>query len=183
MFFVIWSTRHREYILKISTSSITWSRSHVGQKTLSDQCETPKMWSATQSEFDLMEDVVGQVSNQSGVVSKRGGMTFFFPAKKFHEIFTKDATTNAECFGDNYDVIGHIVWQPCWKKGKTLDLCIFKTAQWKKKLETWQVKYSAWEKSVIFFWWCHKWLRFDVIIAHVKRFILSVWKMLRVISG
>ena len=40
----------------------------------------------------------------------------------------------------NYDVICHVVWQPCWKSGKTLDLCISKTT-WRKKfkLGTWQV--------------------------------------------
>ena len=32
------------------------------------------------------------------------------------------ATTHVECFNDNYDIIGHVVWQPCWKNGKTLDL-------------------------------------------------------------
>ena len=26
-----------------------------------------------------------------------------------------------ECFNDNFDVIGHVVWQPYWKNGKTLD--------------------------------------------------------------
>jgi len=28
------------------------------------------------------------------------------------EIFTIGATTHAECFNDNYDVVGHVVWQP-----------------------------------------------------------------------
>ena len=56
------------------------------------------------------------------------------------EIFTIGATTHAECFNDNYDVIGHVVWHPYWKNGKTLDLCISDTAPRKKlKLSTWQV--------------------------------------------
>ena len=38
------------------------------------------------------------------------------------KIFTIAATTHVECFNHNYDVIGHVVWQPCWKNGKTLDL-------------------------------------------------------------
>ena len=45
-----------------------------------------------------------------------------------------------ECVNDNYDVTGHVVWQACWKNGKTLDLCISETAPWKKfKLDTCQV--------------------------------------------
>ena len=54
-FFLRLSTRHWEYWLKISTSSVTWSHSHVGQKTLSDERETPKTWSATHSEFHLIK--------------------------------------------------------------------------------------------------------------------------------
>ena len=38
------------------------------------------------------------------------------------KIFTRGVNTHVECFNDNNDVIGHIVWQPYWKKGKTLDL-------------------------------------------------------------
>ena len=50
------------------------------------------------------------------------------------------ATTHVECFKYNYDIIGHVVWQPRWKKGKTLDLCIYETTQRKElKLGTWQV--------------------------------------------
>ena len=26
---------------------------------------------------------------------------------------------------DDYDIIGNVGWQPCWKNGKTLDLCIY----------------------------------------------------------
>ena len=36
----------------------------------------------------------------------------------WHESFTIGATTHVECFYDNYDVIGHVLLQPCWKKGK-----------------------------------------------------------------
>ena len=56
------------------------------------------------------------------------------------KIFTRGATTHAECFNDNYDVIGHVAWQPCWRKGKKLDLCISETTP-RKKLEfgTWHV--------------------------------------------
>ena len=50
--------------------------------------------------------------------------TFFSATTcQIHTIFTTGATTRAECFNDNDDVIGHVVWQPCLKKkGKTLDL-------------------------------------------------------------
>ena len=34
------------------------------------------------------------------------------------EIFTIDATTHVEWFNDNDDVMGHVVWQPYWKKRK-----------------------------------------------------------------
>ena len=38
-----------------------------------------------------------------------------------------------------YDIIGHVLCQPCWTKGKTLDLCISETASRKKlKLGTQQ---------------------------------------------
>ena len=39
------------------------------------------------------------------------------------------------------------------------------------------VKYSPWETSVIIFWWCHRWFRYDVIISQVERFIRSVWQL------
>ena len=71
-----------------------------------------------------------QVSDQCGVLSKRGSMFFFFPPYKFHKIFTIDVITHVECFCDDYEVIDHVVWQPCWKKGKTLDFCILETAPW-----------------------------------------------------
>ena len=41
------------------------------------------------------------------------------------KIFTIGATTHVEYFDDNYDVIGHVVWQPCWKNVKTLDLYLW----------------------------------------------------------
>ena len=44
------------------------------------------------------------------------------------KIFTISVTTRVECFNDNYGVIGHVVWQPCWKKEKTLDVCISESA-------------------------------------------------------
>ena len=50
----------------------------------------------------------------------------------WNEIFTIGATTHVECFNYNYDIIGHIVWQPCWKSQKILDLCISETTQRKK---------------------------------------------------
>ena len=49
-------------------------------------------------------------------------------------------TTYVECFNDNYDIIGHVVWQPCWKNRKTLDLCVSETTpRTKLKLGTQQV--------------------------------------------
>jgi len=51
-------------------------------------------------------------------------------------IFTIGANTHVKCWNDNYKVIGHMVWQPCWDKrsnvgplspkplhGKKLKLC------------------------------------------------------------
>ena len=65
--------------------------------------------------------------------------------------FTRVATAHVECFNDNYDIIGHVVWQPCWKKGKTLDLCISETAPW-LKIETWNMTSTPpWGIRVIFF--------------------------------
>ena len=55
-----------------------------------------------------------------------------FPPQLLVELrqhFHHGATTHVECSNDNYDIIGHMVWQPCWKNGKTLDLCISETAQ------------------------------------------------------
>ena len=61
------------------------------------------------------------------------------PLVRLRRNLTTGVTTHVECFNDNYDVIGHVVWQPCWKKEK-LDQCISKTAPWKKlKLGTCQV--------------------------------------------
>ena len=45
-----------------------------------------------------------------------------------------------------------------------------------EEIETCHVKYSPWEISGISFLICHRWLRYDVIIAYVKRFIQSIWK-------
>ena len=39
-------------------------------------------------------------------------------------IFKIGATSHVECLNDKYDVIGDVVWQPYWKNGKNLDLCI-----------------------------------------------------------
>ena len=47
------------------------------------------------------------------------------------EISIIGAPTHVERFNDNYDVIGHVVCQPCWKNGKTLGLCT------KENIETW----------------------------------------------
>ena len=33
--------------------------------------------------------------------------------------FTIGATTHVECFNVNCDMTGHVMWQPCWKKGET----------------------------------------------------------------
>ena len=41
------------------------------------------------------------------------------------EILTIGATTHVECLNHNYDVIGHMVWQSCWKNGKNLDLYLW----------------------------------------------------------
>jgi len=77
-----------------------------------------------------------------------------------HEIFTKGASTHAECFNDHY-VIGYVVWQPCWKKGKTFDLCISETTRWTKlKLGTCEVL-LMWNK-------CDVYIFSDVRDAFVK---------------
>ena len=53
------------------------------------------------------------------------------------KFFAIGASTHVECFNDNYVVIGHVVLQPYWKIGKTLDRCISETAPRKKlKLDT-----------------------------------------------
>ena len=60
--------------------------------------------------------------------------------KPYIEIVIIDATTQVKCLCDNNGVIGHVVCQPCWKKRKTLDFCISKTALLKKfKLGTCEV--------------------------------------------
>ena len=67
-------------------------------------------------------------------------------ARRIETIFSIEATTHVECYNDNYDVIGHMVWQPCLgKNGKTLDLCISETAPSKKIRNLAHVKYSPWE--------------------------------------
>ena len=57
------------------------------------------------------------------------------------KIFNIGATIRVECFNHNYDVIVHVVWQPCWKNGeKKLWISISETAPRKKlKLGTRQV--------------------------------------------
>uniref|UniRef100_A0A8C4Q0P0 Reverse transcriptase domain-containing protein n=1 Tax=Eptatretus burgeri TaxID=7764 RepID=A0A8C4Q0P0_EPTBU len=62
-----------------------------------------------------------------------GCLSVWLSAQNFHvflrnrladcdEIFTIGGTNHVECFRVNYDVIGHVVWQPCWKNGKPLNL-------------------------------------------------------------
>ena len=65
------------------------------------------------------------------------------------EIFTIGATPHVKCFNDNYDIIGHVVWQSCLKNGKTLDLYLWNRT--KEKIETWHIgKYPTWGISAIF---------------------------------
>ena len=61
---------------------------------------------------------------------------------------TEDTGQNSQLYNStmsprcNYEgiLIGCMVWQPCWKNGKTLDLCISETAPRKKrKLGTYKV--------------------------------------------
>ena len=68
----------------------------------------------------------------------------------WNEIFTIGVTTHAECYIDNYDIIGHVVWQPCWKNRKTMDLCISETTP-RKKIETWHMPSTPHGECVIFF--------------------------------
>ena len=97
--------------------------------------------------------------------------------------FITVATPHVESVNDNYDVIGHIVWQPCWKKGKTLDLCISETAP-RKKIESWHMASTPHGEWMMFFFnVCHKCLHYDVIIAYVECNTWSVWTFLRVIWG
>ena len=35
----------------------------------------------------------------------------------WHKIFIIGVNTHVKCFQDNYDIIGHVVWQPRWKTG------------------------------------------------------------------
>ena len=35
-----------------------------------------------------------------------------------YPIDTNFSPTHVECFNDNYDVIGQVMWQPCWTKEK-----------------------------------------------------------------
>ena len=74
----------------------------------------------------------------------------------WHRIFTIRATTHRECFNYNSDIIGHVVWQPCWKNGKHLDWCISETETWKKN-ETWHIASAPDWKEV--------WFLYDVIGA------------------
>ena len=59
-------------------------------------------------------------------------------------IFTIRATTHVECCNDNYDVIGHVVRQPCWKKGKFWTSFALKPHQG-KIFNLARSKYSSWE--------------------------------------
>ena len=54
-------------------------------------------------------------------------MSMFFSATtcRIDIKFSPSVTTHVECCNDNYDVIGHVVCQPCWKNGKTLDLYLY----------------------------------------------------------
>ena len=64
------------------------------------------------------------------------------------EIFTIGATTRGEYFNDNYDVIGHVVWQPCWKNFGPLYLW----NRTREKIETRHIASTlSWGMSVIFF--------------------------------
>ena len=59
------------------------------------------------------------------------------------------ATTYVECFNDNYDVIGHVVWQPCWKNGKPWTSVSLKPQQEINRSLA-HGKYSSWGISLIF---------------------------------
>ena len=79
--------------------------------------------------------------------------TFVFFSATACQIETKFSpqmwlTTHVECYNDNHDVIGHVVWQPCWKNGKTLDLYISETSP-RKNWNLAHGKYS-WGMSLIF---------------------------------
>ena len=91
------------------------------------------------------------------------------------EIFTIGATPQVEWFNYNYDVIGHVVWQPYWKNFGPLYLW----NRTNKKIETWHVQLMVNE----WFFLCHRYPHYDVIIAYVEHHIQLVWKCLRVISG
>ena len=65
-------------------------------------------------------------------------------------IFTIGITTHVECFHDNYDIIGVMVWQPCWKKPKKIGpLYLWNSI--KLKLETWHIASTPHGECVIFF--------------------------------
>ena len=84
-------------------------------------------------------------------------------------------TLHVKCFNDNYDVIGHVVWQQCWKIGKTLDLCISKPAAWKKlKLGTWQVLHIG-NNFDFFLKLCHWFLRYNVLRKTFKNLLWNGW--------
>ena len=61
------------------------------------------------------------------------------------EIFTIGATTHVECFNDNYGVIGHVVWQPYWKKRNNFGP-LYLWNHTKEKIETWHIwtPYGEW---------------------------------------
>ena len=64
------------------------------------------------------------------------------------KIFTIGGTTHEECFNDNYDIIGQVVWQPYWKNFGPLYLW---NRTKEKNLTLAHRKYSSWEMSLIFF--------------------------------
>ena len=95
---------------------------------------------------------MGQVSDRSGVVSKRGGMglMLLFSPQKFHKIFTIGATTHVEYF---VTTMSSVMWCGSHvgkKKRKNFGPPSPKPLHG-KNLNLAHVKYSPWETSVIFF--------------------------------
>ena len=95
------------------------------------------------------------------------------------EIFTIGATTHEECFIDNYDVIGHVVWQPFWKNRKKLDLYLkpHQGKNWNLALS----KSYSWGISVIFImsWlpslWRHNCIHRTLHLISMKNLWGSSW--------
>ena len=63
-------------------------------------------------------------------------------------VFTVGATTHAECFNDNYDVIGHVLWWPCWKKRKNFGSSVSSKSE---KIETCRMPSASHGKCEFFF--------------------------------